>query len=278
MTLNCYAIDPTHFPIYDIHHMLILQNPFISTLILSLVINLAVFVIAYVKQTDKLTDATYGTTFILITWILYLSLPSPTLLHTIITLLVTLWGLRLITYLFVRIHKMGRDKRFDEMRQQPLKFLQFWLLQGLAVWVILLPTIHILTGVTNPTLNSISILGIIIFATGLTVEAIADWQKFQFKLDPQKKNKWTNTGLWHYARHPNYFGEMLCWWGIFIIATPFLSGLSWLTISSPIFITILLRYVSGIPLLEKRYAQKFANNPEYRQYLSSTNLLLPLPK
>lgn len=251
---------------------------YLTTLIISLAINITVFILAYFKQTDKLTDATYGATFILITWFLYLSLPTTTLLHTITTLLVTLWAIRLITYLAIRIHKMGRDKRFDQMRTKPLSFLEFWLLQGLAVWVILLPTIHLLAQVQNPTINYVSIIGILVFTTGLTIESLADWQKFKFKLNPNNKDKWTDTGLWRYARHPNYFGEMLCWWGIFILVLPFLSGLSWLTISSPIFITILLRYVSGIPPLEKRYREKFASIPKYQQYLNSTNLLLPLPR
>jgi steroid 5-alpha reductase family enzyme len=127
-------------------------------------------------------------------------------------------------------------------------------------------------------INAIMVLGIVIWISGLLIETISDWQKFSFKNNPNNKNLWIQSGLWKYSRHPNYFGEMLCWWGIFIFVLPFIQGLSWLTIIGPIFITFILLFVSGIPPLEKRYDKKFADNKKYQDYKKKTSILIPLPQ
>ncbi len=192
--------------------------------------------------------------------------------------MVALWAIRLISYLLVRILKIKKDSRFDKIRGKPLEFLKFWAFQGLAVWVIVLPSIYLLNFSENRSISLIMVLGVLIWALGLLIETISDWQKFTFKNNPQNKKLWIQSGLWKYSRHPNYFGEMLCWWGIFIFASPFLEGLSWLTIISPIFITYILLFVSGIPLLEKRYEKKYKNNKKYQEYRKKTSILIPLPQ
>ena len=119
------------------------------------------------------------------------------------------------------------------------------------------------------------ILGMIVWLTGLTIETIADSQKFKFKNDPKNKGSWIDTGIWKYSRHPNYFGEISCWWGIFIYSLSFQNGLSWLTIIGPVFITLLIMFVSGIPTLEKKYKERYKDNTDYQKYKNETNLLVP---
>ena len=163
------------------------------------------------------------------------------------------------------------------MRQKPWEFLKFWLFQGLAVWVIMLPSSFLLTTSQDKPINLIMLLGMVIWIVGLTIETIADWQKFSFKNLPKNKDLWIQSGIWKYSRHPNYFGEMLSWWGIFVFALPFIQGLNYFIIAGPLFITFILMFVSGIPLLEKKYDAKYANNQKYQKYKSQTSLLIPLP-
>jgi steroid 5-alpha reductase family enzyme len=161
------------------------------------------------------------------------------------------------------------------MREEPLQFLKFWLFQGFSVWVIMLPSIYLLNTKNNQTLSLLMILGIFVWAKGLIIESVSDWQKFTFKNKPQNKDLWIETGLWKYSRHPNYFGEMLVWWGIFIFSLPFIHGLLWLLIIGPMFISFILIFISGIPLLEQKYNKKYHDNQKYQRYKKNTSLLIP---
>jgi steroid 5-alpha reductase family enzyme len=107
---------------------------------------------------------------------------------------------------------------------------------------------------------------------------VADWQKFVFKNREKNRGLWIQSGLWNYSRHPNYFGEILLWWGIFLYVTPFIQGLYWISVIGPLFITFILLFVSGIPLLEKKYDKKYVKNEKYQKYKSSTSVLILLPK
>jgi steroid 5-alpha reductase family enzyme len=247
-----------------------------TTLLISLSIQVFFFIFAATFKTDKLTDLSYGLTFITLTLFLLATLPSPQLIQTIAALLIIIWGLRLTSYLFIRILIIKKDHRFDTIRTNPLKFIQFWLLQGLSVWIIMLPSIIILSSTSPFSLHPVTLMGFTLWFLGFTLETVADLQKFFFKLKPQNKDQFISHGLWKYSRHPNYFGEILCWWGIFTFALPYLSSWSWATIISPLYITILLLFVTGIPPLEKRYSQKYKHNKHYQQYRSSTSLLIPL--
>lgn len=142
----------------------------------------------------------------------------------------------------------------------------------------MLPSIIVLGSKENPLMNTIATLGLFIYLIGLSNETIADWQKINFKKKKENRDKWMDSGIWKYARHPNYFGKMLVWWGIFVANINFLKGTNFLTILGPIFISLMLRFVSGVPTIESRYEEKFGDNKEYRKYKENTRLLIPLPK
>ncbi|MBN2100657.1 DUF1295 domain-containing protein [Candidatus Dojkabacteria bacterium] len=247
------------------------------SLLLSLGIQILFFIFAFLLKTDKLTDLTYGLTFIILVFFAITLSPMITVNKIILLAMICLWALRLISYLFYRINKMKKDTRFDEMRTDFLKFARFWIFQGISVWIIMLPSLIYFSQLKSHSFSIVSVLGIIIWFTGLLIETIADIQKFMFKSKPENKGLWIESGLWKYSRHPNYFGEILCWVGVFTFITPILRNWEFLTVISPLYITTLLLFVSGIPILEKRYNERYKNNRDYQEYKNSTSLLIPLP-
>ena len=246
---------------------------------ISLGLQIFVFSIAVIRQTDKLTDIAYGTGFIALAFIALLYEGSWNTNAIISVILVTLWALRISIYLFVRILTMGRDKRFDGIREKTLSFLKFFILQGVAIWVISLPTLLLiyLNHPVKATIHLAQVMGIVIFLLGIAIETIADYQKYMFKINTNN-DKWIQTGLWKYSRHPNYFGEILVWWGIFTYSVGITTEYWWISLLSPLCITILLLFVSGIPPLEKRHNEKYGENKDYEDYKHSTRLLIPIPK
>jgi steroid 5-alpha reductase family enzyme len=190
----------------------------------------------------------------------------------IIAILINVWAFRLGTYLFQRILKRKSDERFNEIRPNKWSFLKFWVLQGFAVWIILLPALFFFYN----EVQSLFYPGIIIWTVGFLFESIADYQKSRFKKTAKSKEAFISSGLFKYARYPNYFGEIACWAGIYLIVLPGLD-IYQMTISilSPLFIFILLRYFTGIPPLEKISNERRKNNPAFIIYRDKTNLLFP---
>jgi steroid 5-alpha reductase family enzyme len=193
------------------------------------------------------------------------------------SLLVLVWAVRLGGYLFRRILRIKADHRFDEMRDEPLRFARFWLLQAITVAVVMLPVSYLLGRDDAPGFGPWMIAGAAIWSTGLLIEAVADAQKSAFKAKHANRARFITGGLWRYSRHPNYFGEMLVWWGIFVFAVPFLDGAAFAVVIGPVFITLLLLFVSGIPLLERSAEARYGDDPAYREYKRRTSILLPLP-
>jgi steroid 5-alpha reductase family enzyme len=240
------------------------------------------YVIAATFKFDKVTDLAGGTNFLIlaiVTW----ALAEGSVTKTAANVLVIAWGLRLSSYLFYRILVIGEDGRFDEMRGDPLKFLGFWIFQFLWVYIVSLPFIFLngsSVSHSEPELSSAAISGIILSSIGLIIETSADQIKFSFRQNPQNKGKWCTDGVWKYSRHPNYFGEITFWWGLFILSTTSMgSGNEWgyFTILSPVFTTTLLLFVSGLPILEASSHKKFRSDPNYKAYLLRTSILVPMP-
>lgn len=244
-------------------------------LLIALGINILMFIPAFKFKTDKLTDLSYSLTFIILI-ILALILSNITTTKIILSLMVLAWGLRLGIFLFIRIRKMKKDKRFDGMRESFFRFLKFWVLQGFAVWVILIPSLFFI----NSKINEVIWPGLIIWALGLIIESIADFQKYAFKQDKKNKDKFIQTGIWKYSRHPNYFGEMLCWIGIYVFVFNSLTYIQKIiALSSPLFIIILLLFVTGLPMLEKYADKKWGKQKDYQEYKRKTSILIPwIPK
>lgn len=252
-----------------------LNNPFILTLIISLAIQIFFFSFAAWFKTDKVTDLSYGLSFVILALFLLFKNQTFFLYQNLVTLIIALWGIRLASYLVIRILKTKRDKRFDGIRENFWKFAQFWFFQAIAVWIISLPSSYLLSLNINRSLTGLMFLGTLTWLIGITIETIADAQKFAFKSKPENRDLWIQTGVWKFSRHPNYFGEMLCWWGIFIISIPMQQGLTWLSMIGPIFITSLLLFGTGIPTIENKYNKKYKDNEDYQSYKKSTNLLIP---
>jgi len=232
------------------------------------------FIPAFIYKTDKLTDISYSITFTaLAIFGFYRSAHNN--LDKLILILVLLWAIRLGGFLFIRINKIGKDVRFDGMREKFLPFLRFWLLQGATVFVVMLAA---LLGYTqkSPNINFISWVGVIVFLSGLLIEAIADAQKFRFNSNIKNKGQWIDVGIWRSSRHPNYLGEMMVWSGMYLLVVPSLNTTELLiALLSPMYIIGLLLYVSGIPLLEKSAQKKWGNQKEFNQYRDEVPVLIP---
>lgn len=243
------------------------------SLAISLVINAAMFLLAYWLQSDKLTDASYAVSFIALA-LFCLSRSDYSSPGLVGLSLIIVWALRIGSFLLYRVIKSGRDPRFDEMRESFVKFGRFWLGQALTVWILMIPATLAFTHKSK--WGMLSIIGVVVWLIGFTTEAIADLQKYRFTHDPKHKNQWIESGLWRYSRHPNYFGEILVWIGMYIFALPSLTTLEAIVaLVSPLFIATLLLFVSGIPILEKSADKRWGTSPAYRTYKKRTSLLVP---
>lgn len=243
----------------------------LSSFGLSLAINMILFLIAFFFQTDKLTDLSYILCFIAIN--IYNFLFSDFEATDIIVFsIITIWAFRLGSYLLIRINTIGRDTRFDGIREKLISFLGFWIVQTISVFILCMPIIilYAYDGYAN---NTVFNLGIVISLIGLIIESIADQQKFNFKR--KNPNQFMQIGLWKKLRHPNYTGEILFWIGIFICVVPLLSGWFWISILSPLWIIFLLVKFSGIPPLEKVWKEKYSEYEAYQDYVKNSDRLIP---
>ncbi len=252
------------------------MNLFLETLIIAFVINTVFFIYAFIRKTDVVTDISYSLSFFLATSYIYIVHAEKNLLQTMLLVVVLLWAVRLGSYLLSRILATKVDHRFDDKRDSFFRFGAFWLLQATAVWVIMLPVTFAM-GAQGIVINMPFLLvGFVISLFGLIYETIADHQKTTFK----KKNptKLITTGLWATSRHPNYFGEILVWWGTLIVVLPYLSGPLYLVALGPVFITVLLLFVSGVNLLEKSWQEKYGKEAYFQKYIRETSLFIPWKK
>eukprot|EP00088_Acartia_fossae_P011112 TRINITY_DN15575_c0_g1_i1.p1 TRINITY_DN15575_c0_g1~~TRINITY_DN15575_c0_g1_i1.p1 ORF type:complete len:194 (-),score=25.80 TRINITY_DN15575_c0_g1_i1:177-758(-) len=188
------------------------------------------------------------------------------------------WACRLGSFLFVRIMKDGEDKRFDRAKESPSVMFKFWTIQAIWVFVTLLPTLMLNSERRNPPIGTRDYIGWGIWAGGFLIEVIADAQKTYFRNDPANKGKFITSGLWSVSRHPNYFGEISLWFGLYISASSVFSGAQYFSVISPVAVMLLITKLSGIPLLEKAGMKKWGDNPEYLKYIQDTPSLIPFIK
>lgn len=242
---------------------------------LAFLIQWLVFIPAYLRQTEKFFDLTGSLTYISITSIALMLSAALEARAILVGVLVVIWAIRLGTFLFGRIRKAGKDDRFDEIKPDFFRFLNVWTIQGLWVTFTAAAALVTITSANRKELDLFAVVGLLLWLIGFTVEVTADAQKSRFNADPNNKGKFINIGLWSRSRHPNYFGEIVLWLGIAVIALPVLQGWQWIALISPLFVTLLLTRVSGIPLLEKKSDQKWGGQAEYEAYKKTTPVLIP---
>ena len=195
------------------------------------------------------------------------------LANTVIVLLISLWALRLGSFLFMRIHKDGEDKRFRTIKPSATQFFMTWTLQGLWVSLCSMCALTAISSDTGVVVNALFYFGLGLFVLGFSTEIVADNQKSKFRSFPENRDKFITTGLWAKSRHPNYFGEIVLWAGIAVMSFSSLEGWQYLTLISPIFTYILLVYVSGVRMLEARADKKWGHDEDYKKYKSNTPVL-----
>ncbi|MEA2020392.1 MAG: DUF1295 domain-containing protein [Patescibacteria group bacterium] len=247
----------------------------IPALILFIHLNIA-FIVATLRKDNSVADIAWGLGFIVVTYTAFLTKGQVTLREILSLTMVTLWALRLATHIYLRGRGRDEDFRYKKWREQwgekalVYSYFQVFILQGFLLLVIATPLL-LIHSTSGRSFWISDLLGLIIWVVGFSFESLADWQLYKFKKDPDNKGKLLTTGLWKYSRHPNYFGEVLLWWGVFLLALAHPYGL--VSIIGPLAITILILKVSGIPLLEK----KMEGNAEFEEYKKKTSVFVPLP-
>ena len=245
--------------------------------LLAYAINWLVFIPSNRAKTEHYFDLTGSVTYLSVTVIALLLSDDLDARAVIVAAMVAVWALRLGSFLFRRVRRDGRDGRFDEIKIDPLRFFMTWTLQGLWVLLTIACALAIITSVERRSLGWLAVLGIVIWIAGFAIEVMADQQKSVFKRDPANEGKFISTGLWAWSRHPNYFGEIALWTGIALMAIPLLSGWRWVVLISPVFVTLLLTRVSGIPMLEARAQKRWGDDEDFQAYTRNTSVLIPRP-
>lgn len=232
------------------------------------------FIVASLLKRNDVADIAWGLGFVLMSWLAY-SISEMSLRSVLVNVSVTIWGIRLAWHITRRNLKKPEDSRYAAWRAEWKHFylrsyVQIFLLQGLFLYIILLPVLFIHASVPVP-LHLLDAVGTVIWIIGFCFESVGDRQLKDFLSDPANKGKIMDRGLWAYSRHPNYFGEVTQWWGIFLCTLTLSYG--FVTIIGPLLITFLILFVSGVPMLERKYAGR----PDFEAYKKRTSMFIPLP-
>ncbi len=244
---------------------------------LAFAVNWAAFIPATIKRTEHFYDLTGGITYITVTAVAVLLSGPLDLRSAIVAGMVMFWSIRLASFLFMRISRAGKDSRFDKIKNQPSRFFLAWTLQGLWVLLTAACALVVITGGNREALGIVGYVGITVWTIGIVIEIVADQQKSAFRADPANKGRFINTGLWAWSRHPNYFGEIVLWAGMAIIAVPVLEGWQWVTLISPVFVFVLLTKISGLPMLEDAADERWGGQDDYEAYKQNTPVLVMKP-
>lgn len=234
------------------------------------------FVPAYLMRSEHFYDLVGSASYITVAVIAWMASGNSDLRSILLLGMVSLWALRLGSFLFVRIRHQGGDRRFDSIRNDPGAFFVTWTLQGLWVSLTLLPVLIVFAS-PEQAVGPVFYCGAVLWLLGFAVEGLADEQKRRFRLDKNNRQRFISTGLWAWSRHPNYFGEIVLWTGVCIAAAPIFSGWGWLGVLSPVFVIALLTRISGVPLLEASADQRWGDDPDYQAYKQRTSVLVLRP-
>lgn len=240
-------------------------------------LNALAFVPSFLARSERYYDAVGSASYLAVV-ALALGLGNRSSRSVLLAGLIAIWAIRLGSFLFARIREAGRDPRFDAIKQDFARFLLAFMLQGL--WVALTAGAALAAMSTDAIgadedPGAIELVGVLVWLAGFGIEVVADRQKQRFRADPAQRDRFIQSGLWARSRHPNYFGEIVLWTGIAIVAWPALRGAALVTVVSPLFVWVLLTRISGIPLLEARAERRWGEDPAYRDYVARTPVLVP---
>ena len=248
---------------------------FALCIMLAFVIQWVVFIPSYLGKTEKFYDLTGSLTYLTVISVAVLLSPNADARSVLLLIIIAIWAVRLGSFLFLRIRADGHDGRFDQIKVSFPRLLMTWSLQGLWVCFSTAAALAAITTIDKKPMGALAVIGLLVWIAGFAIEVTADRQKSQFRKDKVNKGKFIQTGLWAWSRHPNYFGEIVLWIGVAIIALPVLSGWQYATLISPLFIIFLLTRISGVPLLEARADKKWGGQPDYEAYKAKTSVLIP---
>ena len=240
-------------------------------------LNWLVYVPSALARTEHYYDLTGGLTYLSVTGLAVVLSQPLDLRSTLVVGMVSIWAIRLAGFLFVRVKRVGKDIRFDSVKTKPSTFLVWWTLQALWVLTTMAAALAIVTGGERISMSWLGWIGFVVWLFGFSVEVVADAQKSSFKNDPVNQGQFIRTGLWAWSRHPNYFGEIVLWTGVAIMAIPVLTGWQYATLISPVFVSFLLMKMSGVPLLERKADERWGGQEEYEAYKAATPVLIPRP-
>ena len=244
---------------------------------LALLIQWLAFIPAYQHQTERYYDLVGSSSFILVTLVALLLADRYDDRSLVLSAMVILWALRLGSFLYRRIRQDGGDDRFENIKPNAKRFFLTWTLQGLWVSITAATVFATISAERAVPLTAYDLNAIALWVMGFTLEVIADRQKRTHRAKVGK-GEFIQSGLWAYSRHPNYFGEILLWIGVALLAFPALQGLAYVTLLSPVFVYLLLTRMSGIPMLEKKAAKKWGDRADYQAYKKRTRLLVPFKR
>jgi steroid 5-alpha reductase family enzyme len=248
---------------------------FALSIVIAFIIQWIAYVPSYIARTEKFYDLTGSLTYTTVILMAFLVTARFDIQSIVLTGLVLVWTFRLGFFLFRRVLRAGEDTRFRDIKESAIRFLLAWTLQGLWVSFTAAAALAAITSERAVEFGAFGIAGLCVWMLGFGFEAIADLQKSRFTANPANREKFINVGLWSISRHPNYFGEIVIWIGIAIIALPSLQGWGFVTLISPVFVAVLITQISGVPLLEKFSDGKWGGQQDYEEYKRSTPVLIP---
>ncbi|MCA9212716.1 MAG: DUF1295 domain-containing protein [Planctomycetales bacterium] len=238
----------------------------------------AVWLLSLWLKDASIVDVAWGIGFVVVAWVSFAGGSAVTATsRLLIPILTTVWGIRLSAYLFCRNHGKPEDYRYQAMREKwgdqfPIvSLLTVFALQGCIMWIVSLP-VQVGSALRVENMSRLTSIGVAMWAVGLFFETVGDWQLARFKSDPTNKGRVLASGLWRYTRHPNYFGDFLVWWGLYLASVSMTH--TWWTIVGPLTMSLLLLQVSGVTLLERSLN---ASKPEYAEYSRRTSAFFPWP-
>ena len=247
-----------------------------QAVMLAFLIQWVAYIPAYIFQTEKFYDLTGSLSYLTVIWFVFFSsnnLSGLNIQNLIVVTLISIWAIRLGTFLFGRIHKDGEDKRFRTIKTSASQFFMTWTLQGMWVSICTMCAITAISSSQGIIANALFYLGLAFFIVGFAIEVVSDQQKSAFRAVPENKEKFITSGLWSKSQHPNYFGEILLWTAIALLSISSLNGTQYLTLISPIFTYVLLVYISGVRMLDDMGNKKWGHLEEYKEYKRNTPTL-----